>query len=84
MPQSILAFLESSGYEDAVRNAISLGGDADTMACIAGAIAEAFYGGVPSEIAERVLAELDDRLRGVVAEFQQRFGASGVAPAGDR
>jgi len=81
VPQSILAFLESSGYEDAVRNAISLGGDADTMACIAGAIAEAFYGGVPSEIAERVLAELDDRLRGVVAEFQQRFGASGVAPA---
>src|SRR5262249_22192934 len=44
VPQSIVAFLESTGYEDAVRNAISLGGDADTMACIAGAIAEAFYG----------------------------------------
>jgi ADP-ribosylglycohydrolase len=42
VPQSIIAFLESTGYEDAVRNAISLGGDADTMACIAGAIAEAF------------------------------------------
>jgi ADP-ribosylglycohydrolase len=74
VPQSILAFLESSGFEDAVRNAISLGGDADTMACIAGAIAEAFYGGVPPQIAEPVLAALDDRLRSVVREFRQRFG----------
>jgi ADP-ribosylglycohydrolase len=45
------------------------------MACIAGAIAEAFYGGVPGWIAEPVLAALDDRLRGVVIEFQRRFGA---------
>lgn len=74
VPQSIVAFLESTGYEDAVRNAVSLGGDADTMACIAGAIAEPFYGGVPGAIAESVLARLDDRLRGVVAGFQQRFG----------
>lgn len=74
VPQSIIAFLESTSYEDAVRNAISLGGDADTMACIAGAIAEPFYGGVPQEIAEQVLTILDDRLRGVVAEFRRRFG----------
>jgi ADP-ribosylglycohydrolase len=74
VPQSIIAFLESNGFEDAVRNAISLGGDADTMACIAGAIAEAFYGGVPAAIAEAVLARLDDRLRGVVQEFQERVG----------
>src|SRR5262249_44454914 len=74
VPQSIIAFLESTGFEDAVRNAISLGGDADTMACIAGAIAEAFYGGVPPHIAEPVLAVLDDRLRGVVREFRERFG----------
>src|SRR5262245_32930899 len=73
VPQSILAFLESDGFEDAVRNAISLGGDADTMACIAGAIAEAYYGGVPPEIAEPVLARLDDRLRGVVGEFRERY-----------
>jgi ADP-ribosylglycohydrolase len=70
VPQSIIAFLESTGYEDAVRNAISLGGDADTMACIAGAIAEAYYGGVPADIADPVLARLDDRLRGVVQEFR--------------
>lgn len=47
VPEAILAFLDSSGYEDAVRKAVSLGGDADTQAAIAGAIAEPFYGGVP-------------------------------------
>ena len=77
VPQSILAFLESTDYEDAVRNAISLGGDADTMACIAGAIAEPFYGGVPSAIAEPVLALLEVRLRGIVWEFRERFGLAG-------
>jgi ADP-ribosylglycohydrolase len=74
VPQAILAFLESTGFEDAIRNAISLGGDADTMACIAGAIAEPYYGGVPTDIAAPVLARLDDRLRNVLAEFRQRFG----------
>src|SRR4029079_9460244 len=73
VPQSIIAFLESDGFEDAIRNAVSLGGDADTMACIAGGIAEAFFGGVPDEIASRTLAALDDRLRGVVDEFRERF-----------
>ena len=81
VPQSIVAFLESTGYEDAVRNAVSLGGDADTMACIAGAIAEPFYGGVPDEIAGPVLARLDDRLRGIVAEFQRRYGTGVSADA---
>jgi ADP-ribosylglycohydrolase len=76
VPPSIIAFLESTGYEDAVRNAISLGGDADTMACIAGAIAEAYYGGVPATIAEAVLARLDDRLRGVVREFYAHYGTA--------
>jgi ADP-ribosylglycohydrolase len=74
VPPSIIAFLESTGYEDAVRNAISLGGDADTMACIAGAIAEAYYGGVPAAIADPVLARLDDRLRDVVQAFLRRYG----------
>jgi ADP-ribosylglycohydrolase len=77
VPQSIIAFLESDGFEDAIRNAISLGGDADTMACIAGGIAEAFYGGVPPDIAEPVLAVLDDRLRSVLRAFQDRFGIPG-------
>ena len=50
VPQSIIAFLESEDFEDSLRNAVSLGGDSDTMACIAGGIAEAFYGGVPEKI----------------------------------
>lgn len=73
VPQSIIAFLEADGFEDAVRNAISLGGDADTMACIAGGIAEAFFGGVPDEIASQTLAVLDDRLRAVIREFRDMF-----------
>jgi len=74
VPQSIIAFLESDSYEDAVRNAISLGGDADTMACIAGGIAEAYYGGVPEPVRVQTLAALDQRLRAVVDEFVERFG----------
>jgi ADP-ribosylglycohydrolase len=75
VPQSIIAFLESNSYEDAVRNAISLGGDADTMACIAGGIAEAYYGGVPDDIRVRTLALLDDRMREVIDDFVQRYGS---------
>jgi ADP-ribosylglycohydrolase len=73
VPESIIAFLESTDYEDAVRKAISLGGDSDTMACIAGGIAEAFYGGVPEEISREALARLDPHLRGVVEAFRQRY-----------
>jgi ADP-ribosylglycohydrolase len=70
VPQAIIAFLESENYEDAVRKAISLGGDSDTQACIAGAIAEAFYDGVSDDIARRVWDEfLDDRLREVIRQF---------------
>ena len=75
VPQSIVAFLESTDYEDAVRNAIYLGGDADTMACIAGAIAEAYYGSVPEHIRRPVLERLDDRLLGVVNEFTETYGS---------
>jgi len=73
VPLALIAFLESSGYEDAVRKAVSLGGDADTLACIAGAVAEAHYGGVPPSIAAQTLAMLDDRLRGVVVKFCERY-----------
>jgi len=69
--------LEADGFEDAIRNAISLGGDADTMACIAGAVAEAFFGGVPSTIEEQVLARLDDQLRLVLHDFTTRFIVAG-------
>jgi ADP-ribosylglycohydrolase len=81
VPQAILAFLESNDYEDAIRNAISLGGDADTMACIAGGIAEAFYGGVPEDIRSRTLARLDKRLREVVEKFVERYVCHGPPAA---
>ncbi|MCA1765537.1 MAG: ADP-ribosylglycohydrolase family protein [Desulfobulbaceae bacterium] len=73
VPQSIIAFLEADCYEDAIRNAISLGGDADTMACISGGIAEAYYGGVPDTIRVQALTRLDERLRDVVEEFSARY-----------
>lgn len=73
VPQSIVAFLESEDYESAVRNAVSLGGDADTMACIAGGIAEAFYGGVPESIASRALEMLDKPLRDTTLRFRQQY-----------
>jgi ADP-ribosylglycohydrolase len=73
VPAALIAFFESHDYEDAVRKAISLGGDADTLACITGAVAEAHYGGVPSHIATRALEALDDRLRSVVVQFCERY-----------
>ena len=69
VPAAIAAFLDSHDYEDAVRKAISLRGDADTLACITGAIAEAHYGGVPPPLADRALQILDDRLRTIVRQF---------------
>ena len=74
VPQSILAFLESKDFEDAVRNAISLGGDADTMANIAGAIAHAHHGGIPKGIRNWVMGILDERLRSVVESFNTQYG----------
>ncbi len=68
VPQAIVCFLEATDYEDAVRNAISLGGDADTQACITGSIAEAYFG-VPSEIEERALGYLTDKLRTIYYAF---------------
>ena len=73
VPLALIAFFESSDYEDAVRKAVSLGGDADTLACIAGAVAEAHYGGVPPFIAAQTLAVLDDRLRDVIVKFREHY-----------
>lgn len=73
VPQAILAFLESTDFEDAIRNAVSLGGDSDTIACITGGIAEAFYGGVPEPIAHQALAYLDQPLSAVTREFMSKY-----------
>lgn len=69
VPEAIIAFLESRSFEEAVRNAVWLGGDSDTQAAIAGSIAEAFYGGVPQPMRDAALALLDDRLRGDVTAW---------------
>jgi len=73
VPEAITAFLESDNFEDAVRKAVSLGGDSDTLTCITGGIAEAFYGGVPDHIADEVWNRLDDQLAKVVREFRERY-----------
>ena len=73
VPQALAAFFESTSFEDAIRNAISLGGDADTLACITGGIAEAYYGGVPQDLAATAVAILDRRLVAVIDQFRGRF-----------
>jgi ADP-ribosylglycohydrolase len=73
VPPAIIAFVESNDYEDAVRKAISLGGDADTLAAITGSIAEAFYGGVPEEIVVEVKKRFPEELWKVVEKFNQEF-----------
>jgi ADP-ribosylglycohydrolase len=74
VPQAITAFLESVSVEDAIRKAVSLGGDSDTLACIAGVIAEAACGGVPEEMQQRARELLPQDLLEVVDCFQERFG----------
>jgi ADP-ribosylglycohydrolase len=69
VPQAFAAFLESADYESAIRLAVSLGGDSDTLACITGGIAEAYYGGVPSWIVEKALGFLDEPLKNIVSQF---------------
>ncbi|MBR3227966.1 MAG: ADP-ribosylglycohydrolase family protein [Erysipelotrichaceae bacterium] len=65
VPQAIEAFLESDSFEDAIRNAISVGGDSDTLAAICGGIAEAYYG-IPDDFREKAESYLDDYLKGIV------------------
>lgn len=68
VPESIICFLESDSFEDAIRNAISLGGDTDTMACITGGIAEAYYG-VPEYLIEYTINKLPLEMRFLLTNF---------------
>lgn len=74
VPQAITAFLESTDFEDAIRNAISLGGDSDTLAAITGSIAEAAYG-VPDWIRQKTLGYLDEPLRAVYDRWTAYLGS---------
>ena len=73
VPEAIIAFLDGNSYEDAVRNAVSLGGDSDTLACITGGIAQAFYGDVPRDIQNRVKRILPPDLWQVVEQFLHTY-----------
>jgi len=73
VPQAITAFLDSDSFEDAVRKAVSLGGDSDTQACIAGAIAHAFYGKLPDRIAAEVHSRLPVPLRQITTLFCNKY-----------
>lgn len=72
VPQALMAFFESTGFEDAIRNAISIGGDSDTLAAICGGIAEAYYG-VPTDIRKQALTFLDDRLLQLFLAFENKY-----------
>ncbi len=72
VPQAIKAFLESDDFEDAIRKAILVGGDSDTIACMAGGIAEAYYG-VPELLKKQALEKLDSNMAGIIEEFYKRY-----------
>ena len=72
VPQAIMAFLDSDSFEDTIRNAISIGGDSDTIAAIAGGIAEAYYG-IPEDIKTKALTFLDDHLLSIYNDFVKTY-----------
>lgn len=73
VPEAIICFLEAKDYEDSIRNAVSLGGDADTLACITGGISEAFYGGVPEDIADNALQLLPMEFVEIIVRFEEKY-----------
>lgn len=72
VPQALQAFFESSNFEDAIRNAISIGGDSDTLAAICGGIAEAYYG-IPDNIRKQAINFLDEDLLKILIEFENKY-----------
>ena len=72
VPEAIIAFLESTDFEDAIRTAVSLGGDSDTLACITGAISEAYYREIPGWMVKGVWEKLPEDLKNVVSVFTKK------------
>ena len=72
VPQALEAFFESTSFEDAIRNAISIGGDSDTLGAIVGGIAEAYYG-IPTDIRSHALTFLDDTLLKILTDFENKY-----------
>lgn len=73
VPQAIVAFLDGKDFEDSIRNAISIGGDSDTLGCITGSIAEAYYG-IPKDLYAKGLEYLTPHFKNVVKEFEEKYG----------
>ncbi len=76
VPEAIIAFLDSTDFETAVRLAVSLGGDSDTLACITGGIAEAYYKEIPEEIARQMWSRLPETFREILREMERDWGYS--------
>jgi len=74
VPQALQAFFESTSFEDAIRNAVSVGGDSDTLAAITGAVAEAFWG-VPKELEQQALGFMDERQKRIYDDFRSWLAA---------
>lgn len=79
VPEAIVAFLDAADYEQTVRLAVSLGGDSDTLACIAGSIAEAYYGGIPAPIADQARQALTPDLLETVKQFAGAYNLADAA-----
>lgn len=73
VPESIRCFLDGESFEDSIRNAVSIGGDSDTIACITGSIAEAYFG-VPPDLKDMVRSRIPDELYKVLCDFEEKFG----------
>lgn len=73
VPQAIVAFLDGEDYEDSIRNAISIGGDSDTIGCITGSIAEAYFG-VPADLRNSAMNYLPEEFQSIISEFENKFG----------
>lgn len=73
VPEALIAFLESDDVEDAIRKAVSLGGDSDTLACITGGIAQAYYKKMSEDLVNKVYARLPETFVPVIENFNQRF-----------
>ena len=74
VPEALISFLESTSFEDAIRNAVSLGGDSDTLAAIAGSVAEAFYE-IPEELIAEGLERLPEDMREILRRFNEAIGS---------
>lgn len=73
VPEAIIAFLESENFEDAIRTAISIGGDSDTIASMSGALAEAYYKTIPEELVNEMNERIPDRFKFIVEEFSEKY-----------